>query len=101
MGKIILLKKINIDENSYPYFSDAKITKIKVNSKKDSWLFFIKKDTLLPVEILEELETKKSQLDENASSIDFIFEIEKQTSGSAAIAARTSGLALSKLVLSG
>ena len=30
----ILLDNINIDENSYQYFNDAKITKIKVNSKK-------------------------------------------------------------------
>ena len=31
----ILLDKINIDENSYQYFSDAKIVKIKINQKKD------------------------------------------------------------------
>ena len=30
----ILLDKINMDETSYPYFSDAKLTKIKINSKK-------------------------------------------------------------------
>ena len=29
----ILLDKINMDETSYPYFSDAKIIKIKINSK--------------------------------------------------------------------
>ena len=36
----ILLDKINIDEDSYQYFNDATITKIKVNSKekgKDKW----------------------------------------------------------------
>ena len=73
----ILLDKINIDENSYQYFSDAKITKIKVNSKIDSWLIMIEKETLLPVEVLEELEGKKHLLDEKASKIEFQFQIKE------------------------
>ncbi len=71
----ILLDKINIDETSYQYFNDAKITKIKVNSKTNSWNIFIDKDELLPVEILEELESKKMLLDESASRIEIIFNI--------------------------
>ena len=71
----ILLDKINIDEASYQYFNDAKITKIKVNSKTNSWNIFIDKDELLPVEILEELESKKMLLDELASKIEIIFNI--------------------------
>lgn len=71
----ILLDKINIDETSYQYFNDAKITKIKVNSKTNSWNIFIDKDELLPVEILEELESKKMLLDEFASKIEIIFNI--------------------------
>ena len=71
----ILLDKINIDENSYQYFSDARVTKIKINSKKDSWQIFIEKDSLMPPEVYEELEKKKKKLDENASTIDFIFTI--------------------------
>ena len=71
----ILLDKINIDETSYQYFNDAKITKIKVNSKTNSWNIFIDKDELLPVEILEELESKKMLLDELASKIEIIFNI--------------------------
>ncbi len=74
----ILLNKINIDENSYQYFSDAKLTKVKVNSKIDSWLIFIEKETLLPIEVYEELENKKTELDKNASSIEFIFTIKNQ-----------------------
>ena len=61
----ILLDKINIDENSYQYFNDAQITKIKINSKNDSWCIFINKKDLLPKEIYEELETKKYELDKN------------------------------------
>ena len=72
----ILLDKINIDENSYQYFNDAQITKIKVNSKNDSWCIFINKKDLLPIEIYEELDTKKYSLDKNASSIEFVFNIE-------------------------
>ena len=70
-----LLDKINMDESSYPYFNDAKMTKIKVNQKQNAWLIFIEKDNLLPLEILEELESKKMNLDEKASHIDFTFEI--------------------------
>ena len=61
-----LLDKINIDETSYQYFNDARMTKIKVNSKSDSWLIFIEKENLLPVEIYEENENKKMILDEKA-----------------------------------
>ena len=72
----ILLDKINIDETSYQYFNDAKITKIKVNSKNDSWCIFINKGNLLPINIYEELEEKKFSLDKNASNIEFVFNIE-------------------------
>ena len=70
-----LLDKINMDESSYPYFNDAKMTKIKVNQKQNAWLIFIDKDNLLPVEILEELENKKMNLDNRASHIEFTFNI--------------------------
>ena len=56
----ILLNKINIDEDSYQYFNDAIMKKIKVNSKNNSWNILIDKDNLLPVEVLEELESKKN-----------------------------------------
>jgi len=70
-----LLDKINMDENSYPYFNDAKMTKIKVNQKQNTWLIYIDKDNLLPLEILEELEKKKMNLDDKANRIEFVFEI--------------------------
>ena len=71
----VLLDKVNIDENSYQYFNNAKINKIKVNSKIDSWQMFIEIDNLLPVEVFEELENNKMLLDKNASSIEFIFDV--------------------------
>ncbi len=74
----ILLNKINIDEASYQYFNDAIMKKIKVNSKNNSWNILIDKDNLLPVEVLEELESKKMLLDETASKIEFVFNIENQ-----------------------
>lgn len=72
----ILLDKINIDKDNYQYFSDAKISKIKIHSKTNAWNVFIEKETLLPLEIYEELEEKKHELDANASEINFIFDIE-------------------------
>ena len=71
----ILLDKLNIDKDHYQYFSDAKISKIRVNSKTGNWNIFVEKDNLLPVEILEELEEKKKLLDEKAQEIGFIFDI--------------------------
>ena len=67
-----------MDEESYPFFSDAKINKIKVNTKVDSWQIFLEKETLLPASVFEQLESKKMLLDENASKIDFIWDIKNQ-----------------------
>ena len=72
----ILLDKINIDKDNYQYFSDAKISKIRINSKTGSWNVFVEKETLLPLKVFEELEEKKHLLDETASEIGFIFNIE-------------------------
>ena len=71
-----LLNKISIDNEHYQYFSDCTITKIKVNKALDDWHVFIKKDKLLPVDILKELNSKKNKLDKKIKNIDFIFDIE-------------------------
>ena len=71
----ILIDKIGIDEEHYTYFNDAKITKIKVNSKTNSWNIFIDKDELLPIDIYEELESKKMNIDPNVKKIEIIFNI--------------------------
>ena len=71
----ILLDKINIDETSYQYFNDAKITKIKVSPKNKTWNIFIEKENLLPLDIYKELEEKKYLLDTNASNIEILFDI--------------------------
>ena len=71
----ILIDKINIDKEYYQYFSDAKISKIKVNSHTGNWNIFINKSNLLPVEVYEELENNKYLLDDKAHDIKFIFEI--------------------------
>ena len=74
----ILLDKINIDEKSYQYFSSAVLTKIKINSKKNSWVVYIDIDNLLPIEIYEEVENKKNLLDKNASSIDIVYNVKNK-----------------------
>ncbi len=73
----ILLDKINIDKDNYQYFSDSKLTKIKINSKNNTWNIFIEKETLLPINVLEELFEKRFNLDDKAFSIEFIFDIKK------------------------
>ena len=70
----VLLGKINIDKEHYQYFYDAKITKIVVNKKND-WNIYIEKDELLPLEIFEELQSKRHLLDEKANNISIIFNI--------------------------
>ena len=75
----ILLDKINIDKEHYQYFSDAKITRIVVNKKATLLNIYIDKTELLPIEILEELESKKMSLDENAKEINIIYNIENQS----------------------
>lgn len=71
----VLLDKIGMEEESFPYFNDAKLTKIKINSKTNNWNIMIEKETLLPLEILKELESKKNHLDSNASNIELVFDI--------------------------
>ena len=72
----ILLNKINMDKESFPYFSNAKLTKIKIHRKTSSWEVFIENKVALPVEVIEELEQKKMALDENAKEITVIWNIE-------------------------
>ena len=56
ISSIKSLEENKLADLSYQYFNDAQITKIKVNSKNDSWCIFINKKDLLPVNIYEELE---------------------------------------------
>ena len=72
----VLLDKIAIDETSYPFFSDAILEKIKVNSSEKTWQIFIKKKTLLPKEILEELYQKLHHLSEVVEKIIVKWDIE-------------------------
>ena len=74
----ILLDKIAIDENSYPFFSDAEIERIKVNSRAKTWDIFLKKDKLLPKEVLEEFLTKLHILCEEAKKITVIWNVEEK-----------------------
>ena len=72
----ILLNKINMDKEKYPYFSNAKLTRIRIHSQTKSWEVFISNPTALPLEVIEELEEKKYLLDEKASEITIIWDIE-------------------------
>lgn len=72
----ILLNKINMDKEKYPYFSSAKLTKIKVHRKTSTWEVFISIPSAVPLEIIKELEEKKNNLDEHAKEITFILDVE-------------------------
>ena len=74
----ILLDKINIDNEHYQYFNDAKISRIVVSKKNGNWNIFIDKKELLPLDILQELESKKGSLDPNAKEITIVWNIENQ-----------------------
>ena len=74
----ILLDKLNIGEEYFQYFCDASITKIKVNSKKNSWNVFIKINKMIPVDVYQQLENNKMKLNDQASSIELVFEVEEQ-----------------------
>ena len=72
----ILLNKINMDKDKYPYFSTAKLTKIRIHRQTDTWEIFISIPSAVPLEVIEELEEKKHLLDENAKDITFIWNVE-------------------------
>ena len=50
-----LLEKIELKKENYLYFENGKLVKISVNKNKDSYLFNIQLETLLPVKIYKEL----------------------------------------------
>ena len=72
----ILLNKINMDKEKYPYFSSCKLTKIKVHRSTNTWEVFISTPTALPINVIEELEEKKFCLDDKAKDITFIWNVE-------------------------
>ena len=71
-----LLDKINIDMDSYQYFNDAVVKRIVVNSKRDIWKFYIEMNSLLPVNVLEELDSKRLNLDSSIKDVLFNFKVE-------------------------
>ena len=75
----ILLNKVNIDKDHYQYFSSAKITRIIVNKQGTNWNIFIDINELLPLEVFEELEEKKYELDPNAKDIKIIYNVENKS----------------------
>ena len=48
-----LLNRINLEEKYYPYFEDAKLTKILCNSEKTNYTFFIEIKETLPVDLYQ------------------------------------------------
>ena len=74
----ILLDRIGLQEDHYNYFLDSKLKKIKVSRNDNSWILFIEKDTMLPLEIIKEMEEKKHNVMENLSSVEIVYEIKEK-----------------------
>ena len=53
----LFLEKINLKQDYYKYFENARILKIKSSKDKLNWNFFIEIDSLLPVEVISFLDT--------------------------------------------
>ena len=72
----LLLNKINMDKETYPYFLSAKLEKIKIHRKTKSIEIFISNKTPFPLEVIKELEEKKDNLDKTAQKTEIILDIE-------------------------
>ena len=70
-----LLDKIEMNKEYYPYFYDAKITKVKVYSETNTWDIFIDKNDLLPLDVFKELYDKLPLLDKSVKEISIIWNI--------------------------
>ena len=70
-----LLDTIDMNEDYYQYFSDAKLTKVKVFSENNTWDIFIDKENLLDKEVFEELYDKLPKLDPSVKKISIIWNI--------------------------
>ncbi len=72
----LLLDKLKIEEEYYSSFLDAKLEKIIINKKHDFWKVIINKKTLPSIDILKELDSKKTNIDNNIKDIKFFFNVE-------------------------
>ena len=52
----LFLDKINLKEEYFKYFSDAKLSKIKCSKDKKDWNFIISTEDLLPLEVIKYLD---------------------------------------------
>ena len=65
----VLLNKINMGKESFPYFSSAKLTKIKIHRKTLTWDVFISLNTMLPLEVIKKLEQYIDSADKTENDI--------------------------------
>ena len=71
----LLLDRINYSKDKYSFFSNSKLLKIIVSEKKSSWTIYIENDTYYPIDVVEELEEKISNIDHNTSKFNIIYNI--------------------------
>ena len=71
------LKLIELNEENYSYFSNAKITTVKVSNESKSWAIYIKIKEMIPLKIYEEL-IEKSEKIKNVKKVYFYFSFEEE-----------------------
>ena len=73
-----LLDTIDMNKDFYQYFSDARITKVKVYNETNTWDIFIDKVDMLDKEVFEELYNKLPSLDPKVKKISIIWNIKNK-----------------------
>ena len=73
-----LLDTIEMNKDFYPYFSDARITKVKVYNETNTWDIYIDKIDMLPKEVFIELYDKLPKIDKSLKKISIICNIKNK-----------------------
>ena len=73
----LFLEKIKLDEENYKYFENGKILKIKSSKDKLNWIFVIKVDDILPVDVLKYIDENISTSFDNLKSVNYELVIDK------------------------
>ena len=71
------LKLIELNEENYSCFFDAKITNVKVSNENKSWAIYIKIKKMIPLKIYEELVSKSEKI-KNVKKVYFYFSFEEE-----------------------
>ena len=72
----ILLKKLNIEENYYNFFKNGKLLKIIGNKEKTNYNFYVKLETNIPYNLLEEMNKNIKKVYSEFNNVKIILEVD-------------------------